>query len=242
MSDPRPRLSPGSLLHPLYGTAAQDIRAAVGASSAARMNAMYRQLDGVRRAVVLRDREFRGLWLKDAQDRVTPDHQKFIEVVCPDGTIVWERGDSPHQLRGCVDVGALGIEPGCPNAFDTVTNGTDDVVAAGCDTLELAAGCGIAIEKTAAKQFTFRNTGVDEVQVNGSSCESECTTVDLQDSCSICWTMVTSGPGDPCGIQARVNWSIEENPIAGDPVQVRICGCDGQDLILTAIKVSSIAP
>lgn len=238
LTDARP-MSPRSLLHPLYGAAAQDIRAAVGASSAARMAAMHRQLDGVRRAVVLRDRDFRGLWLKDSQQRVTPDHQKFIEVVCPDGTILWEKGDSPHQLRGCVDPDALGIEPGCPNAFDTVTNGTDDAVAVGCDTLTLLPGCGLDIAKTGAKEFTLSNTGVKEVQVNSASCESECTTVDIQDSCSVCWDMVTSGPGDPCVLQARVKWSIEEAPTIGDEIQVRICGCDGEDLLIRAIKVAS---
>lgn len=234
MLDTRP-MSPRSLLHPLYGTAAQDIRTAVGASSAARVAALHRQLDGVRRAVVLRDREFRGLWLKDSQQRITPDHQKFIEVVCPDGTILWEKGDSPHQLRGCVDVEALGIEPGCPDAFSVVTNGVDDATADGCDTLTLLGGCGIDITKTGDQEFTLSNTGVKEVQVNSSSCESECTTVDIQDSCSICWDMVTSGPGDPCVLQARVKWGVELMPIAGAEVQVRICGCDGMDLIVTGI-------
>lgn len=229
-----------SLLHPLYGTAAQDIRAAVGASSAARMAAMHRKLDGVRRAMVLRDRDFRGLWLKDSQDRVTPDHQKFIEVVCPDGSIRWERGDSPHQLRGCVDVDALELDMGCADAFRVVTNGTDDVTAEGCDTLELAAGCGVAIEKTGDKQLTIRSTGVREVKVNSTSCESECQAVDLQDSCSVCWDLVTSGPGDPCVVQARVKWDIEPLPMAGGEVQVRICGCDGTDLVLTGILAPSL--
>jgi hypothetical protein len=240
MAEPRTRVSTGSLLHPLYGTAAQDIRAAVGVSSAARMDAMHRRLDGVRRAMVLRDRDFRGLWLKDSQDRVTPDHQKFIEIVCPDGSIRWERGDSPHQLRGCVDPDALDIETGCTNAFRVVTNGTDDVVAEGCDTLELAAGCGVEIEKTGAKELTIRSTGVREVKVGGVSCESECQAVDLQDSCSICWDIVTSGPGDPCVVQARVKWETEMLPITGDPVQVRICGCDGIDLVLSGILIPSL--
>lgn len=241
MAESRRVLSTGSLLHPLYGTAAQDIRAAVGASSAARMSALHRRLDGVRRAMVLRDREFRGLWLKDSQDRVTPDHQKFIEVVCPDGSILWERGDSPHQLRGCVDVDALDIETGCTDAFRVVTNGTDDVTAVGCDTLELAAGCGLAIEKTGDKQLTIRNLGVKEVQVNGSSCESECTTVNLKDSCSVCWDMVTSGPGAPCEIQARVKWDIQPFPMFGEQTQVRICGCDGVDLVLTGFLTPSMS-
>lgn len=232
--------SMASLLHPLYGTAAQDIRAAVGASSASRVAGIQRRLDGVRRAMVLRDRDFRGLWLKDSQQRITPDHQKFIEVVCPDGTILWEKGDSPHQLRGCVDVGALGIVPGCANAFDTVTNGTDDVVAVDCDTLELAAGCGIAIEKTAAKQFTFRNTGVGEIKVNNVACESECTTVNIEDSCSVCWDIVTDGPGAPCVIQARVKWEAGGMPVIGEEVQVRICGCDGVDLVLMGILTPSV--
>ncbi len=241
MANPTDSYSPRSLLHPLYGTAAQDIRAAVGASSSARMAAMHRRLDGVRRTMVLRDRDFRGLWLKDSQQRVTPDHQKFIEVVCPDGSILWESGDSPHQLRGCVDVDALDIETGCTDAFRVVTNGTDDVTAEGCDTLELAAGCGLEIEKTGDKQFTFRNSGVKEVQVNGTSCESECTTVNLEDSCSVCWDMVTSGPGAPCEIQARVKWDLQEFPMAGDPIQVRICGCDGVDLVLSGFLTPSIA-
>lgn len=239
MADPTRPIPAGSLLHPLYGTAAADIRAAVGASSAARMTALHRRLDGVRRAMVLRDRDFRGFWLKEAQDRVTPDHQRFIEVVCPDGSIVWERGDSPHQLRGCVDPEALGIEPGCADAFRVVTNGVDAVTAEGCDTLELAAGCGLAIEKTGLREFTLRSTGVKEVTVNGVSCESECTTVDLEDSCSICWDIETSGPGDPCVIQARLKWSVLEQPTIGQEVQVRLCGCDGMDLVLTGFLMPS---
>lgn len=232
-------LSTGSLLHPLYGTAAQDIRAAVGASSAARMDAMHRRLDSVRRAMVIRDREFRGLWLRDSQDRVTPDHQKFIEVVCPDGSIRWERGDSPHQLRGCVDPEALDIDTGCTDAFRVVTNGTDDVIAEGCDTLELAAGCGLAIEKTGPKEFTLRSTGVKEVKVNGTSCESECTTVDLANSCSICWDIDTSGPDAPCVIKARLKWDLMPQPLFGEQVQVRICGCDGFDLVLSGFLMPS---
>jgi len=240
MADGKRPTPAGTLPHPLYGTAAADIRAAVGASSAARMTALQRRLDGVRRAMVLRDRDFRGFWLKDAQDRVTPDHQRFIEVVCPDGSIRWERGDSPHQLRACVDPEALGIEPGCADAFRVVTNGTDAVTAEGCDTLELSAGCGLEIEKTGPKEFTLRSTGVKEVKVNGVSCESECTTVDLEDSCSICWDIDTSGPGDPCVIQARLKWSVLEQPTIGQEMQVRLCGCDGMDLVLMGILTPSV--
>lgn len=239
MAEARRPVPMGSLLHPLYGTAAQDIRAAVGASSGARMVDLHRRLDGLRRAVVLQSREFRGLWLKDAQDRVTPDHQKFIEVVCPDGSIRWERGESPHQLQACVDPEALGIEPGCVDAFRRVVSGEDELDAEGCDTLELVAGCGLTIQKTGPKELTLGAPGVQEVKVNGTSCESECTTVDLADSCSICWDIDTSGPDAPCVIKARLKWDLMPQPLFGEQVQVRICGCDGFDLVLSGFLMPS---
>lgn len=99
--------SVGSLLHPTYGSAAADVRSAVGASPAARAARLGRQLDAVQRALVLRARAFRGIVITQDGTRITPDHQRWIEIDCPDGSIVWEQGDDTHQLVGCVDVGAI---------------------------------------------------------------------------------------------------------------------------------------
>lgn len=100
-----------SLLHPAYGSAARDIRAAVGVSPAARLDRVARQLDGVRRAIVLRDRHFRGIVIQQAGaylgTRITPDHQQFVGVDCPDGSITFEQGADTHEITMCVDVDAI---------------------------------------------------------------------------------------------------------------------------------------
>lgn len=92
---------PASLLHPVYGVAAADIRAAVGASQSARLATLHRQLDGVRRAIVLRDRDYRGFVIRQdgtgAGQRITPNHQKFIGLDSPDDTILWS-GDEHDAL------------------------------------------------------------------------------------------------------------------------------------------------
>lgn len=104
----RDRHPVSSLLHPTYGVAAADIRSAVGASQAARLERVTRQLDAVRRATVLRARDFRGLVIQ--QDgtylgtRITPSHRRFVGVDCPDGSILFEQGADTHEIRMCVDI------------------------------------------------------------------------------------------------------------------------------------------
>lgn len=92
---------PGSLLHPVYGVAAADIRAAVGASQSARLAKLHRQLDGVRRSIVLYDRDYRGHVIRQsgtgAGQRITPNHQKFIGLDSPDDSILWS-GDEHDVL------------------------------------------------------------------------------------------------------------------------------------------------
>ncbi len=105
-----------SLLHPAYGSAARDIRAAVGASPTARIDRALRQLDGVRRAIVLRDRRFRGIVIQQAGTylgtRITPDHQQFVGIDSPDGSILIEQGADTHELVLGVDCDA------CPPDID----------------------------------------------------------------------------------------------------------------------------
>lgn len=100
-----------SLLHPVYGSAARDIRAAVGVSPAARTAKLARQIDGLQRAMVLRDRDFRGIVITQNGDaagtRITPDHRRFVAIDCPDGSILWEQGNDGHELVGCVNVAAI---------------------------------------------------------------------------------------------------------------------------------------
>lgn len=99
-----------SLLHPAYGSAAQSIRAAVGVSRDEQTARLARQLDGVRRAIVLRDRDFRGFVIAGGDHsgaRVTPDHKRFTEIGCPDGTVLIEVGEHPHKLTLRVDVAAV---------------------------------------------------------------------------------------------------------------------------------------
>lgn len=105
-----------SLLHPAYGSAARDIRAAVGASTTARLDRALRQLDGVRRAIVLRDRHFRGIVIQQTGTylgtRITPDHQQFVGIDSPDGSILIEQGADTHELSLGVDCDA------CPPDID----------------------------------------------------------------------------------------------------------------------------
>lgn len=95
-----------SLLSPRYGSAAQSIRAAVGVSRDEQAARLARQLDGVRRAIVLRDRDWRGLIITGGEHlggRVTPDHKKFTRIYSPDGTVIVEVGRDPHELALRVD-------------------------------------------------------------------------------------------------------------------------------------------
>lgn len=95
-----------SLLSPRYGSAAQSIRAAVGVSRDEQAARLARQLDGVRRAIVLRDRDWRGLIITGGDHeggRVTPDHKKFTAIYSPDLTVIVEIGRHPHELALKVD-------------------------------------------------------------------------------------------------------------------------------------------
>jgi len=99
-----------SLLHPVYGSAARDIRAAVGASSDEQAARLARQLDGVRRAIVLRDRDWRGLIITGGDHsgaRVTPDHKRYTAIYSPDDTLIIEVGRHPHELALRVDTAAV---------------------------------------------------------------------------------------------------------------------------------------
>lgn len=106
-----------SLLHPLYGSAARDIRGAVGASHGEQLDRLARQLDGVRRAIVLRDRDYRGLVISQAGTylgaRVTPDHKRYVSIYSPDDTIRVEAGRHPHELALRVDTDVVCVECDC---------------------------------------------------------------------------------------------------------------------------------
>ena len=97
---------PASLLHPTYGSAARDIRAAVGVSTSDRLDRALRQLDGVRRTMVLRDRDYQGIVI--TQDgtyqghRVTPDQRRVVAIT-GDDTVIIEPGADNHELLIRVD-------------------------------------------------------------------------------------------------------------------------------------------
>lgn len=95
-----------SLLHPLYGSAARDIQAAVGISSAARLDSIASELEATRRSIVLNLRAFRGITI--SQDgtylghRATPGPGDAIALDA-DETIIIEPGYDTHELKLSVD-------------------------------------------------------------------------------------------------------------------------------------------
>lgn len=132
-----------SLLHPTYGSAAQSIRASVGVSRADQLDRLARQLDSVRRAIVLRDREFRGIIIAQAGtysgSRVTPDHKRFTSIDGPDGTVLVEPGRHPHELALRVDTDVVcaacpGLSPeDIDDIIDRIAQ-NEDFIAWFCDT------------------------------------------------------------------------------------------------------------
>lgn len=91
-----------SLLHPTYGDSARDIRGAIGAGPATKLQGLARQVDQIKRTMVNDLRDFRGFYVEGEDWRVTPDHNKFIGIQCPDGTVTVTpvEGD-PHMLEIC---------------------------------------------------------------------------------------------------------------------------------------------
>jgi len=101
---------PASLLHPTYGSAARDIRAAVGVSSTARLDRALRQLDEVRRTMVLHDRDYQGIVITQPGayqgHRITPDQRRVVAIT-GDETVVIEPGADNHELVIRVDTAVV---------------------------------------------------------------------------------------------------------------------------------------
>lgn len=93
-----------SLLHPTYGDAARNIRDAIGVGTAGKMRELAAGLDRMNRVAALDIREFRGVYLEGRDERITPDHNKFIGVLCPDGSVtITNDDDNPHVIKICAD-------------------------------------------------------------------------------------------------------------------------------------------
>ena len=228
-----------SLLDRSKGYAAFAVRRALGRSPDAKLAELETELRELKRTLAHQLRLFNGLSVNTFGNLVRLDHRQRIHFLSRDGTIVLSTVEGlPYAVDFGVNIEAL--ELGCPDAFNVVSNGTDDVTADGCDTLTLAAGCGVAIEKTGAKEFTFRATGLAGASVNGVACEDECVTLAFEDDpCGICWDWSSSGGGEGCSITARLSLPALEAPPPGLPVYRKVCDCDGNAY---AVAMYPIAP
>ena len=184
-----------SLLHRTQGYAAYAVRRALGRSPDAKIEALEREVRELKRALAQQLRLFQGLSVNNFGNLVRLDHRQRMHFLSRDGSVALSTVEGlPYAVDFGVNTEAL--ELGCPDAFNVVSNGTDAAAADGCDTLTLAAGCGLAIEKTGAKEFTFRATGLAGASVNGVPCEEECVTLAFEDDpCGICWDWNPSGGG-----------------------------------------------
>lgn len=111
----------GSLLHPVYGAAAGDIRRAVDASPAARLTALERSLDATRRALTFDLKLFRGFRVQGRQTFVTPDSSGWIHLYAPDGNPTVVEVD-PNVARHAIKVRTIVPETeGCDCCGEDMT-------------------------------------------------------------------------------------------------------------------------
>lgn len=96
-----------SLLHPVLGCAAADIRRAVDASQGARLARLERTLDATRRALTFDLKLFRGFRVQGRQDIVTPDSSGLVHIYAPPGdptTIGVDPNVARHAIKVSTEV------------------------------------------------------------------------------------------------------------------------------------------
>jgi len=106
----RPRgEAPGSLLHPLYGFAAQDVRRAVGASHLARLAQTEALVERMRRHDALHRKGFRGFVAGADRVPITPDTNGHLRGRSLTPAFIFDRdpNDDPHTFIYDIDIDEL---------------------------------------------------------------------------------------------------------------------------------------
>lgn len=145
------RYSQASLLHPVYGASARDIRARIGVSRDAKIQEMAEVLDRTRRTMVLHQRGFRGHYLPATKERITPDVHFVTRIVSQDESIELGKGASPHELNLQVNPEII-PEAGCADAIMGIVDcdgSTADVTGCG-NRLQLKAGTYVSAQLAVA--------------------------------------------------------------------------------------------
>lgn len=231
-----------SLLHPTYGDSARDIRKAVGISRAADLSSVMTQIDRMKRTVALDVRDFRGIYLEGEDQRVTPDHNKFIGMVCPDGSVNFSpvEGD-PHTLQICsnpeFDIATIcdGLQAAECFCQRGITRIDTDSNPSGC---ELSDNCNNILSVTGNDCINTTCTKVgDTIFLEISN------PIDIVPyNCGLCVTKTANECTYTIGLNVLMDGTEPVGPGANLPDDngfrwARVCACDGNQYWFRALRI-----
>lgn len=237
-----------SLLDRTHGYAAKAVRRALGKDDRTRIELLERRLAELELALAQRGRDYTGMTINDFGTVITLDHKRRHHLRSDNETVLLRKvPGKPYGLNIEVDVDKV-IEIGglCPDPafFDRVVTEDGTLTATigecGSDLPIIGDGCAIEVVKVGGNVVVRPKGGfIQTILVNGQpTCEDDCATFNFASTdCGICVRQVSGGGGNPCVIEWGLNWMVEPATIIGDPVQVKLCNCAGDELYLTGTLV-----